>query len=158
MSVTFGTRPAPSGRMDGGEPVDGPCPSLNMESPFRTETGSRHVLAPHFRATAMGETMAPTAASAAARGTTTRTTAPSRTGTTTTRTTGTTTTDSGSPAAQERSWRRPLLPEPAVFLFDPESLPDRAKPSNPPSAPVGRVDAGSNARAGAWGNGARISG
>ncbi|MCC5842361.1 MAG: hypothetical protein JJT96_19750 [Opitutales bacterium] len=54
----------------------------------------RHVLGPHFRATAMGETvMVPTATSGAARGTTTRTTPPSRTGTTTTtRTTGTTTT------------------------------------------------------------------
>jgi RNA-directed DNA polymerase len=75
----------------------------------------QHVLAPHFRATAMGETCAPTATSAAAPGTTTRTTAPSRTGTTTTRTTGTTTTDSGSPAAQERSWMRPVIPGPAVF-------------------------------------------
>ena len=75
----------------------------------------QHVLAPHFRVTAMGETMAPTAASAAAHGTTTQTTAPSRTGTTTTRTTATTTTASGWPAAQERSWMRPVLPEPAVL-------------------------------------------
>jgi hypothetical protein len=62
----------------------------------------QRVLAPHFRATAMGETTtAPTATSAAAPGTTTRTTAPSRTGTTTTRTTGTTTTASASPAVLE---------------------------------------------------------
>jgi hypothetical protein len=76
----------------------------------------QQLLAPHFRATAMGETTtAPTATSAAAAGTTTRTTAPSRTGTTTTRTTGTTTSASASPAAQEQSWMRPVLPEPAVF-------------------------------------------
>jgi RNA-directed DNA polymerase len=75
----------------------------------------RHVLAAHFRATAMGETNAPTATSAAAVGTTTPTTAPSRTGTTTTRTTGTTTTASALPAAPERSWMRPVIPEPAVI-------------------------------------------
>ena len=82
----------------------------------------QRVLAPHFRATAMGETtMAPTAASAAAPGTTTRTTAPSRTRTTTTRTTGTTTTASVSPAAQEGAWMRPTFPEPAVFQSSPRS-------------------------------------
>lgn len=75
----------------------------------------RHVLAPHFRVTAMGETLAPTATSAAAVGTTPQTTARSRTATTTTRTTAGTTTDSGSPAAQERSWMRPVIPEPAVI-------------------------------------------
>jgi hypothetical protein len=80
----------------------------------------QRVLAPHFRATAMGATTtAPTATSAAAPGTTTRTTAPSRIGTTTTRTTGTITTASASPAAQEGAWMRSMFPEPAVFPSPP---------------------------------------
>lgn len=75
-----------------------------------------HVLTPHFRVPAMGETAtAPTAASAAAAGTTARAIAPSRTGTTTTRPTGTTTMASAWPAAQERRCWSPSIPEPAVI-------------------------------------------